>query len=278
LSEDTILQITVLAENTSISPNVKSQHGLSLYIKTDNHNILFDTGSSGLFARNAVVLGCDLTKIDTAVISHGHRDHGGGLSKFLHINNTAKVYMRKSAFDKHFISVLGLKFSVSLNNADINNRQIVFVDDELKIDNSLTLFTTVDSRVLLSTSNEKLFKSAGSQIVRDDFGHEQYLLITENGVKTLISGCSHKGIYNIISAAQKRFGKIDNVIGGMHLYNPPTYRYENDELILSIAEKLKGTETKIFTCHCTGKKAFEKMKTVLGESIKEIKTGMTFSV
>jgi 7,8-dihydropterin-6-yl-methyl-4-(beta-D-ribofuranosyl)aminobenzene 5'-phosphate synthase len=272
------LEITVLAENSTISPSVKPQHGLSLYIKTGNHNILFDTGSSDLFVRNAALLSLDIADVDTAVISHGHKDHGGGLPAFLKINNSAKVYIRKSAFDKHYISVLGIKFSVGLDNENVNRQQIVFSDDEIRIDDSLMLFSNVDTQQLLPTSNNKLYKYKNSQIQRDNFDHEQYLLITENGVKTLFTGCSHKGVYNIISSAQERFGKIDNVIGGMHLYNPPTRKYESDELILLLAEKLKSTETNIYTCHCTGKKAFDKLKTVLGESIKEIKTGMTFSL
>jgi 7,8-dihydropterin-6-yl-methyl-4-(beta-D-ribofuranosyl)aminobenzene 5'-phosphate synthase len=167
---------------------------------------------------------------------------------------------------------------VGLDNENVNSQQIVFSDDEIRIDDSLMLFSSVENQQLLPTSNNKLYKSVNSQIQRDDFYHEQYLLIAENNIKTLVTGCSHKGIYNIISAAQERFGKIDNVIGGMHLYNPPTRKYESDELILSLAEKLKSTETDIYTCHCTGKKAFDKMKSVLGESIREIKTGMTFSL
>lgn len=30
-------------------------------------------------------------------------------------------------------------------------------------------------------------------VIPDDFRHEQYLLIEENGRRILISGCSHKG-------------------------------------------------------------------------------------
>ena len=56
--------IKVLAENTSVSEALGSEHGLSLYIETGTHKILFDTGASGLFAQNAEKMGVDLTKVD----------------------------------------------------------------------------------------------------------------------------------------------------------------------------------------------------------------------
>ena len=54
------MRITTLAENTSVSDNFSAEHGLSLYIETDKHNILFDMGQTELFSENAEKLGIDL--------------------------------------------------------------------------------------------------------------------------------------------------------------------------------------------------------------------------
>ena len=94
--------VKVLAENTTSSEALGSEHGLSLYIETETHKILFDTGASGLFAENAEKMGVDLTRVDLAVISHGHYDHGGGLKTFLGINNRAKIYLHHMAFEPHY--------------------------------------------------------------------------------------------------------------------------------------------------------------------------------
>ena len=96
------MKITALTENTPFNDNISAEHGLSLYIETEKHNILFDMGQTSLFAENAKKLGIDLTKVDIAVLSHGHYDHGGGLTEFLKINKTAPVYINRYAFGDYY--------------------------------------------------------------------------------------------------------------------------------------------------------------------------------
>jgi 7,8-dihydropterin-6-yl-methyl-4-(beta-D-ribofuranosyl)aminobenzene 5'-phosphate synthase len=43
------MKISVLVENTAISGGFGCEHGLSLYIETEKHKLLFDMGMSGLF-------------------------------------------------------------------------------------------------------------------------------------------------------------------------------------------------------------------------------------
>ncbi|HQO70467.1 MAG TPA: MBL fold metallo-hydrolase, partial [Clostridia bacterium] len=71
--------IKTLVEDTTNKEDLKSEHGLSLYIETSGKRILFDSGASGLFMENAIKMGINISDIDYAVISHGHNDHGGGL-------------------------------------------------------------------------------------------------------------------------------------------------------------------------------------------------------
>ena len=95
------MKITVLTENTS-SCGLPCEHGLSLYIESNGKRILFDTGQTALFAENAERLGIDLSAVDICVISHGHYDHGGGLGRFLEINDRAPVYLSRHAFGSYF--------------------------------------------------------------------------------------------------------------------------------------------------------------------------------
>ena len=64
--------IKTLAENTSLTEDFGNEHGLSLYIETKGHKILFDVGASNLFLQNAQKLGVNISDVDFLVISHGH--------------------------------------------------------------------------------------------------------------------------------------------------------------------------------------------------------------
>ena len=80
------MKIKVLSENTAISEEFACEHGLSVYLESGGLKILFDTGASDLFLKNAKTLGVDIADVDLLFLSHGHYDHGGGLKDFLRVN------------------------------------------------------------------------------------------------------------------------------------------------------------------------------------------------
>ena len=77
------MKLISLLENTSHAPEIQSRHGLSLYLETAAHRIVFDFGPDDTFLHNAAELGVDIAAADLAFLSHGHYDHGGGLPAFL---------------------------------------------------------------------------------------------------------------------------------------------------------------------------------------------------
>ena len=77
------MKIVTLMEDTACAPGFACEHGLSFYIETDGRKLLFDMGQTDLFLQNATACGVDLSAVDTAFVSHGHYDHGGGLAAFL---------------------------------------------------------------------------------------------------------------------------------------------------------------------------------------------------
>ncbi len=62
----------------TFSSGCEAAHGLSFYVETKNHKLLFDTSPSEVVIRNAQKLGVDLTTVDAVILSHGHYDHSGG--------------------------------------------------------------------------------------------------------------------------------------------------------------------------------------------------------
>src|SRR5512139_3374325 len=92
------MKVTTLIENRSstANPNLVAEWGLSLHINFNDHNILFDTGATCAFTKNAEQLSVNLASVDTAVLSHHHYDHGGGLRRFFDANTKAKVHLGTS--------------------------------------------------------------------------------------------------------------------------------------------------------------------------------------
>ena len=272
------MKTKVLVENTSISKEYQNRHGLCLYIETKNHKILFDLGPDKLFLQNARKLQVDIADIDTVVISHGHSDHGGALQTFLSHNQKATIYVHKNAFEPHYTKLMFFKIYVGLEKALDNNNRFVFVDGEYRIDDELLIFSDVQGKKLLPQGNNALLMKKNGRFVQDDFSHEHHLMIFENGVSTLLAGCSHNGIINILEKALSYVNPIDNVVAGFHLFNPVTKRMEKPELITQVAGELKKYNAKYFTCHCTGQKAYQILKDSLGGQLRYLSTGIEIEI
>ena len=243
------MKIVALVENTS-KTDLKAKHGLSLYIETPNHKLLFDVGPDDTLFHNAEKRGVDLASVDTVVISHGHYDHGGALGAFLNRYHTARVYVQRSAFVPHYNKTGLLRLPIGLDASLADHSQVLLLDGDTKIDDELSVFTVSDTSKCHSPMNDVLCDDKG----RDNFSHEQNLLIA--GEKpVLITGCGHTGIVNIMEKAAALHPAV--CVGGFHLFNPVLRKTAPDALLNEIADVLKGyDETVFYTCHCTGEKAF----------------------
>ena len=171
------MKLWTLVENTSCNENLKNEHGLSFYIETQKHKILFDFGQSDIFLENATKLGIDLSKVDIAILSHGHYDHGGGLKKFLQINSFAKIYINKNAFNLHYN---GTEKYIGLDLSLKDNERFIFIDDELIIDEELSLYSCNNAQKTFPINPYGLKVREENNFIDEDFIHEQYLLIEEN--------------------------------------------------------------------------------------------------
>ncbi len=241
------MKIVCLLENTSRIAEIESEHGLSLYIDTGTRKILFDMGQSSLFYDNAIKLGVDLAQVDIAVLSHGHNDHGGGLATFLKVNSRAQIYVSDSAFAPHYNAkgdYIGLDVSLQ------NNSRFIYVDNKMKIDTGLTVFNCNDLLPIVPINNCGHTAARDGCRVDEDYSHEQYLLIEEGEKRVLFSGCSHKGIINIME-----WIKPSHLIGGFHFSKFPL-----DSSLDNLTKRLSSYNAEYYTCHCTGTAQFEFMK------------------
>ncbi len=257
-------------EDTLNSNGYQCEHGLSLYIETEHHHILADTGASALTWENAEHAGIDLSCIDTVVLSHGHYDHTGGVMSFVQKNKRAKIYVRTNA-DGCFYhrKPEGDKY-IGIDPAIIKLKQLIPVAGAMTIDEELSLFTNITGRRRWPSGNRTLCKRIGSTFLQDPFDHEQCLVIREKDTYTLISGCAHNGILNILDRFRELYHcDPDTVISGFHMQKQ-AYTDEDIDTIRKTAEELSRMHTIFYTGHCTGDTAYAYMKEIMQEQLHHI--------
>lgn len=272
--------IDILSDNITLSSEYGSEHGLSIHITSGHQKILFDTGAGSLFLENAIKLKIDISKVDLAVISHGHSDHGGGLSAFLENNDKASVYISQHAFGSHYSNkASGIYEEIGLDQSLALSKKLVLTSGLHKLNEHVVLFPCNDTHAASTDINRNLFKRIDDKYVSDDFLHEQNMAITEGGKSVLITGCAHAGIINIIESFKDIFDRYPQyVIGGFHLYNR---NYDNKEDILSLEDMgrfFKMTGSEFYTCHCTGLLAYKRLKEILGKRIRYLPAGKRLKI
>ena len=262
------MKLFTLIENTTTDENLACEHGLSLYIEANGQRILFDAGQTGAFADNAEKMGVDLTKVDLCILSHGHYDHGGGIKRFLEVNDHAKVYVSQHAFGDYYNAeekFIGLDWEL------LNEERIVFVRDNLTLSDTLSLHTCPNFPQIYFTDAYGMQVKRRNQLETDDFRHEMYLLIREGERRIIVSGCSHKGALNV-----KTWFAPDVLIGGFHLMKLDPEK-EATRLKFTAMELMKK-ETVYYTGHCTGNAQYDALKTHMGDRLQRLTTGAVFEI
>jgi 7,8-dihydropterin-6-yl-methyl-4-(beta-D-ribofuranosyl)aminobenzene 5'-phosphate synthase len=282
------MKITTLVENDLVEgrENLVAEFGLSLHVDTGDRKILFDTGTSGVFADNAAALGVDLTEVDAAVLSHHHLDHGGGLERFLQANDHAPVYLRRAEpSDRYFKALAVLKRPIGLDLGLLNRfeHRIQPIPHDTEIAPGVLLITEIGSTHDRPEGNRHLFVARDGELVPDPFDHELVMVVHGDDGMVVFSGCSHHGILNMVEAATNRLPgvPIKAVIGGFHLIDLPIFntmagtRRDVENLGKSL---LDFAPEKVYSGHCTGRRAFRVLARVMGDVLEPFHTGSVLEV
>lgn len=282
------MKISTLIENRKslAEPSLSSEWGLSLCIEFNNYSILFDTGASGAFVDNAKHMSIKVDSFDVAVLSHYHYDHGGGLKRFFELNSNAKVYLADAPDGECFIKIMGfIKKNIGFDRAiiDHHRERFVFVDKPTEILPDVFIFPKIIDQYPKPIGNKRLLLKKGGRLTPDDFAHEIVMAIKENGKLVIFTGCSHNGILNMIDTVAREFKgvPIKAVIGGFHLVALPPFNFlaEKRQDIESIGKAVMNYPVEVtYTGHCTEKRAFNVLKSVMGDRIRDMQTGSTFVV
>lgn len=279
-----MISVTALLENSRIPalPDLEVEHGLSLFIETGKQQLIFDTGASSAFLRNAKRLGVSLHAVDSVVLSHHHYDHGGGLIPLLTEHPAIHVYYKYCQDTAFYARALGVVSRFIGINPEL---RVQFegclrpVTKRTELAPGIMLLTDIVTRHPSPKGNARLFvqKSSGA-FVPDPFEHELVLVIRESSGLYVFTGCAHRGIRNMIETVLEQLPgePIKAVFGGFHILGIPQLGTlaESKEDIRRLGEALRDYPVdRYYTGHCTGKKGVELLQEVLRDRLEEIPTG-----
>ena len=277
--------VKILIDNiagTCGSRKLFGEWGLSVYVEFEGKRYLLDTGASHLFAKNAAVMGVDLSKVDIGILSHAHYDHSDGMAKFFHVNDAAPFYLRKGAGENcyHTHKLIG-RFAyheyIGIHKGFLKRfaDRIRFAEGDMQIAPNVFLVPHKTPGLEAIGERAHLSVKENGKYRYDSFDHEQSLVFDTPRGLFVMNSCSHGGADNIVKEIEATFPgkKIYALLGGFHLF-----RYK-DEVVHAFAERLRELDVqKIYTGHCTGDRAFEILHEVLGDRAEQMFTGMTVEI
>ena len=235
-----MVKITVLSDNRA-KGKFLHEHGLSFYIKTDtNRGTLFDTGPSDIFLKNAETLGIDINSVDAIVLSHGHWDHGDGLSLLTDKTLICHPGCFIKRYRKRDDSYIGLNISLD----EIHKRfDLILSNEPYQIFEDVIFLGEIPRENSFEAKNTPFYQvRKEDDFVLDDSG----LAIISNSGLIVVSGCAHSGICNTVEYAKKVSGieKVHAVIGGFHL------KKVNDATLKTIEYFKNNKIENVYPCHC----------------------------
>ncbi|MCB0753554.1 MAG: MBL fold metallo-hydrolase [Ignavibacteriae bacterium] len=271
---------------------LKQDFGFSCIINYKGKMILFDSGTDAkIFQSNLKVMKIDLSKIDIAIVSHGHYDHIGGFDYLLEINPKVKIYLPNDFFllgapikfpfretepevaktlpkeEQYFRGERDLEGMITVPTGRFWKSNVEYLTEAKEVLPGVTLIPTT-SKLMGTFIKYPPFEDNPQLIGMPELSAA---FATEKG-EILLSGCSHSTIETIIQETQKICkDKIYLVAGGFHLIP-----YGRD-YITSLAKRMHdeyGVES-VAPAHCTGQLGFSIFKSIYGNEYKFFGLGET---
>ncbi|MGE4452924.1 MAG: MBL fold metallo-hydrolase [Sphaerochaeta sp.] len=226
------LEITTLIENTlGEHTGLATEHGLSFLIETGNDSVLFDTGRSDAFLKNAKLLRKQMDDVTHVVLSHGHYDHSGGFQSFVQarkdraftLHTGDGFFQEKWAQFNASYQYLGNDFGENyIHEMGIAHHTITGKTEIAKGVWALTHFKRIHAE---ETIHPRFVLRDGQGWIPDRFEDEVLLVVeTKKGLVMLV-GCSHPGILNMLAAVEQAFSMpVYALLGGTHLVEADSAR------------------------------------------------------
>jgi len=272
------IQISILVDNNT-KPDLKKEHGFSVWIGVSGHRILFDTGQGQALIYNSASLGCDLSLADALILSHGHYDHTGSVSHVLNHNPIMKVYCHSDVLlPRYSIQDIAVPKDISMSAVDktaildLPIGQVCWIAHPERIYPNIGLSGPIPRIHSLENTGGPFFldqEGTRPDPIEDDMA---MWIQSERGL-IIITGCCHSGLINTVNHVRRVSGeeKISAIIGGFHLSHASYQRLEATCQALQ-----EWNVDTIIPCHCTGDEAVVLMQNKLGGKVVQGYAGLVW--
>jgi 7,8-dihydropterin-6-yl-methyl-4-(beta-D-ribofuranosyl)aminobenzene 5'-phosphate synthase len=259
-------------------------HGLSLIITAirgvHRRTVLFDSGPEEYaFERNSRRLGVDPGIVESAVLSHGHWDHAGGMLRALDLvrsrngGRSIPYYVHPGMFRSRARrlpngDLMPMKDVPSIEALAAHGAHVictaepqVFLDDMFYLSGEIPRVTPFERGLLAHYQ-----KTADGDWTPDPLLiDERFLMVKVKGKGLIVfTACSHAGVVNVLKHAREcaANSRIHVVMGGFHLAGA------NEEIIPdTVRAMLEFKPRTIAAGHCTGWRAVNALANAFSDNV-----------
>jgi len=272
--EKEMISLTILSENTVRGAGLLGEHGLSYWIETGTHRVLFDTGQGMVLEKNAAKLGIDLGQADAIVLSHGHYDHVSGLPYALEAAPEAALWFHPAATEKKFIrSPKGTARRISTDFLEAGDfgkfRPVHRVTEPAEVVPGVWVTGGIPRTNDFEDVGGPFFLDEALSIP-DPMADDMAVFLPAAAGLSVIFGCAHAGGINTLDHIFRQTGNlpVNTLIGGLHLAAASAARMDRTVAAL----RLIGPGRMGF-CHCTGAPAIHRIWSEFPEACLEVHAG-----
>lgn len=264
--------VNVYNDRVLVNKGLKGGWGNCFHITVGEREVFFDVGyKGGTLMHNVYALGIDVERIEKVVLSHGHRDHTGGLAAFLEARTSAEplpVVAHPDVTEPKSLRILIFHFPMGLPKLSqklLKRTSFQLTKDRVEI--LPKLYTTgeipIAERIEKPGIVSRAFHRVDGRREWDPVIDDLSLVLEAKDGLVVLTGCCHAGLLNACARVTRLFKRrIGAIVGGTHMLE---YSKEDVDHVGDVLESYGTPE--LFLNHCTGKGAVEQLRTRFGSSV-----------